>query len=279
LLADKLQIPPDKAEELANRIKKTHSQTGKKPAIKTYVEKLPPPLPNTGTYRVECLTTKEFGLFMQWLFETLEYEVQSRWLTNNGVDLIVSKNKEKTAVIARNYPPNYTLTDAIVLSAKQTQTIHVCNHTIILATTCFTKQAIAQAQKCGTELWNNTDLDAKIKEAKTKIAQANQQTSFPDYQGSLLLSLLALADIKMFLIEPKTEKKYDLLLPGVKYPLLTFETCNDRIIRCVFRIKYNEPVSENDGEQLIGTDKPNNPQEPDIDAYESIIQYLSPFLE
>jgi hypothetical protein len=280
LISNKLLLPMDKAEVLADRIKKAHNLTPKKPDVRATVEKLTKTEQKTRSYIVECLSDKEFGGFMQWLFETLGYEVQSRCLASDGTDLIAIQNGDKIAVLARKYPSNYILTDVAVLVAQQTQSIHGCNRTILLATTYFTEQAITEAQRHNVELWNSDVLIAKIEEVKEKTTQGNHQTSFPPYNNSLLLSLLALAEAKLFLIEPKAEGKYDLLLPGVKYPLLTFEAHNGTVMRCVFRIEYNEPVSESDGKQLIGTDENSNRKgPPDLEAYDLIIQYLSQFLE
>ncbi|MCL2358373.1 restriction endonuclease [Candidatus Bathycorpusculum sp.] len=280
LLSNNLQIPVDKAVVLADRIKKAHNLALKKPDVRMMVEKVPKTAQKSRAYLVECLSDKEFGGFMQWLFEALGYDVQSRYLTNGGTNLTAIRNGETVAVLARKYPQDYTLTVAAVLDAQQTQRTHGYNRIILLATTCFTEQAIMEAQRYGVELWNSDVLVAKIEEAKEKSTQGNQQTSFPPYQGSLLLSLLSLAEAKIFLIESKAEEKHDLLLPGVKYPLLTFEASNGTVVRCVFRIEYNEPVSEGDGKQLIETDENNNRKgPPDLEAYELIIQYLSQFLE
>jgi len=280
-LSDELQISMDKAETLANRIRKTSNLTPEKPRIKTLVEKLDkPPEPQPEPYLVGDLSDKEFRIFIQWLFETLGYEVQSSCIVNSGADLVVSKSAEKIAVLARKYSFNYALSEVIVLAAQQTQNTQNCDRSLIIATTSFSEQAIQEAQRYSVELWNNTDLIAKIEEAKEKLTHDNPHLSFQPYQGSLLLSLLSLAETKTFLVEPKTEGKYDLILPGVKYPLLTFEARNGTVVRCVFRIEYNEPVSENEGEQLIGIDENGNKKGPDdLVAYELIAQYLTQFLE
>lgn len=280
-LADELQISIDKAETLANRIKKTSNLISEKPRIKPLVEKLDKPTePQPEPYLVGALSDKEFRIFIQWLFETLGYEVQSSCIVNNGADLVVSKSAEKITVLARKYSPNYALTEIIVLAAQQAQTTKNCDRSLIIATTSFTEQAIIEAQRCRVELWNNTDLITKIEEAKEKLTHDDPKLSFQPYQGSLLLSLLSLAETKTFLVEPKTEGKYDLILPGVKYPLLTFEARNGTVVRCVFRIEYNEPVSESEGEHLIGIDENGNKKGPDdLEAYELIAQYLTQFLE
>ncbi|MCL2475627.1 restriction endonuclease [Candidatus Bathycorpusculum sp.] len=280
LLADELQLPLDKAEILANRIKKTPNLTPQKPSIKTLVEKHSKPEPQTANYSIGVLSDKEFRLFIQWLFETLGYEIQSSCVVNHGADLVTIKNAEKIAVLARKYPPSYTLSDVIILAAQQAQSTQKCDRALIIATTSFTEQATQEAQRCRVELWNNTALTTKIEEAKDKLTYDNPKISFQPYQGSLLLSLLSLAETKTFLVEPRTEGKYDLILPGVKYPLLTFEARNGTVVQCVFRIEYNEPVSESDGEQLIGTDENGNKKGPeDLEAYELITQYLTQFIE
>jgi hypothetical protein len=90
---------------------------------------------------------------------------------------------------------------------------------------------------------------------------------------------LALSEIKDLVIEPQAGEKYDLYLLGVKYPLLTVQACSGVVTRCVYRIRYNEPVNEFDGEALIGSDDANNRFGPDdAQAYELITQYLEQFL-
>ena len=69
-------------------------------------------------------------------------------------------------------------------------------------------------------------------------------------------------------------------MPGVKYPLLTFQSHGNEIVRCVFRIKYNEPVGESEGEAIINTDRKNDRFGPDgEEAYSLIIKYLEQFVE
>ena len=113
-----------------------------------------------------------------------------------------------------------------------------------------------------------------------KIADAEEQSCFPQYKGSLFQSLLRLEETKDFIIEPRADGKYDLHLPGVKFPLLTFQAHSSEIIRCVFRIKNNEPVGEFDGAALIRSERNNDRFGPDgIDAYALIVQYLEQFVK
>jgi len=281
-LEDKLQIPPDKAEVLAARIKKEFLQNeNNQVEVRKLLEKMPEPevTAKQTTHSVECLALKEFGVLIQWMLEELGYEVQGQTLADWGFDFITTHNAKRIAVLARKYPKDTAITEAIFLGAQQTQSAQGCNHTIIATPTQFTKTAISEAQKIDVELWSIDVLASKLVAAKQK-ANNTEQTCFPPYQVSLFQSLLALRDAKLFLVEQKSEDKYDIILPGVKYPLLSFEVEGQTVMRCVFRIKYNEPVPENDGEQLIAIDEKKGRTGPnETQAYEAIVQYLTQFLE
>jgi hypothetical protein len=97
------------------------------------------------------------------------------------------------------------------------------------------------------------------------------QVNFPKYKGTLLDSLLSLGETKTFQVETKADGKYEVNLPGVKYPLLTFQVQNGAVNRCVQRIKYNEPVNEADGEVIAVADEEH--------AYGLVMQYLELFVE
>jgi hypothetical protein len=92
--------------------------------------------------------------------------------------------------------------------------------------------------------------------------------------------LLCLEECNDFVVEKRAGEKFDVFFPGVKFPLLTFQVQNGVVTRLVFRIKYNESVSENDGEALIKSDRggvrfgPN-----DAEAYAQVTEYLEQFLD
>ena len=65
----------------------------------------------------------------------------------------------------------------------------------------------------------------KLRKLKNRV-DLEVQVNFLKYKGTLLDSLLALAETKTFLIETKADEKYEVNLPGVKYPLLTFQVKN-----------------------------------------------------
>ena len=153
-----------------------------------------------------------------------------------------------------------------------------CESAIVLSTSHFTEQAIVDAQRLGVELWDSDTLDRKIAEARKNACQ-EEHYCFPPYQGSLLQSLLALGKAKDFILEARADGKYDLFLPGVKYPLLTFQADSGRVIGCILRIRYNEPVGEAEGTALISSGLGGKVNPDDVSAYGLIIQYLEGFLE
>jgi len=282
-LQDEMQLPRDKADLLAARIIKRYCQNGEgqseKPQRKLF-QKTDDSTQNKSVYAPERLSEKEFERFLQWLLEEQGYEVQPEKVSSGfGADLVAFKDGEKVAVQAFRCPKTHAVSEAAVLLARQAQSRHGCSKSIIVATSSFTPNATEDAQTAGIELWDKKVLQEKIAEAR-KSANAPVQCRFPPFEGSLQLSLLALGETKDFLIQPKADGKYDVNLPGVKYPLLTFQAQNGAVTRCIFRIKYNEPVTESEGEAVISTDESGNRVGPDeAQAYTKVTQYLEQFLE
>jgi hypothetical protein len=282
-LEQKLNIPQCKAEELSARIEKEYFQkTNEKKTIKTILENPNKHeiAPKASIYPLCSLSEKEFENFIIWLFEELGYRIHpEKHSTETGVDLVAAKNGEKIAIQTRRYSKRYKVSNSIILLALEARNTFESNRSIVVATTYFTQQTIEDAKKFGIELWDSDILDEKITEAK-KNADLEEPSFLPQYRESLLNSLLGLEDTKQFLIEPKAYGKYDLHLPGVKFPLLTFQVQLGEITRCVYRIKNNEPVGESEGTALISNDRSNNRFGPDdIRAYALITQYLKQFLE
>ncbi len=279
-LADKLQIPLDKAEALAARIVKQYCQK-KGPTEQKMLRLLEvsseTELPKTSVYPLDNLSEKEFDYFIKWLLGEFGYEIQERYPAKCGVNLVALIDSKKILVQARRYPKTHIVSDAILL-AQKAKPAYGCEKSIVIATAHFTEQAKAEAQKLSVELWDIDALAEKITAAREKV-DLEVQACFPKYKGNLLQSLLGLEETKNFLIEPKADGKYDVHLPGVKYPLLTFQVRCDAVVRCVFRIRYNEPVGENDGEVLISCEGDNRQCPDDVQAYGLIIQYLVQFLE
>jgi HJR/Mrr/RecB family endonuclease len=273
-LADNLQLPMEKAEALATRIEKQILQKasgGKEVKTLRLLEKAAEEEQSqTGNYPFEVLSAKEFEYFIKWLLGELGYEAQPEnyAATEFGVDGVVVKDGEKVAVEALRCPITHKVTDSIIQIAQEKR--GDCPKALVIITATFSDSAKVEAQKAGIELWDNEVLQQKIKEAKNRV-DLEVQVNFPKYKGTLLDSLLALGETKNFLIESKADGKYEVNLPGVKYPLLTFQAQNGAVTRCAQRIKYNEPVNEPDGE-VIAADS-------DEQAYGLVMQYLEQFIE
>jgi hypothetical protein len=280
-----LGIPRFKAEALAERIEERYC---KRAPVKTAqkIQRLfekqddPESPPEESVYSVGYLSSKEFENFICWVFEELGYELQpERYQTGFGFTVVAAKGCERVAIEAVRCPKTYRISNPIIRITEETKRKYGCSKSIVVATSSFTQQAIEDAQKADVELWNQAILTQKVAEAK-KREDTQVQSRFPPYQGTLLQSLLRLKDGKDFLLETKADGKYDLFLPGVKYPLLTFQAQDDSVTRCIFRIKYNEPVNESEGEAVIascgGGDRIGYD---DMKVYTSIIQYLEQFLE
>jgi HJR/Mrr/RecB family endonuclease len=272
-LADNLQLPMDKAEVLATRIEKQILQkaSGAKETktLRLLEKTAEDEQSQTRNYPVDVLSEKEFEYFIKWLLGELGYEAQPEnyAATQYGVDGVAVKDCEKVAVEAVRCPKTHRVTDSIVRIMQEKRAD--CPKALVITTATFTDSAKAEAEKAGVELWDIEVLQHKIKQAK-ELVDLEVQVYFPKFSGTLHDSLLALAETKNFLLEAKADGKYDVNLPGVKYPLLTFQTQNGVVTRCVQRIKYNEPVTEADGEAITGDDE---------QAYVLVMQYLELFLE
>lgn len=283
-LQEKLQIPDFKAEGLAARIEKEYCQKVSKSVqycAGQFLEKSDEAeLSKTNVYSVNSLSEREFERFTKWLLEELGYEIHpEKYSVDSGVYLVAKKDGKKFAIQPKKTPRNSKVPNSVILKSQEATSTYGCIGSIVVTTSYFTQQAIVDAQKFGVELWNKDTIDAKIAEVRKK-AELEEEACFPPYKGSLLQSLLRLEETKDFIIESKADGKYDLHLPGVKYPLLTFQANGDDIVRCVFRIKYNEPVGEFNGEAIISTDHNNDRFGPDSEeAYTLIIKYLEQFVE
>ena len=284
-LEDRLQLPPYKAEKLAVRIERQFSKgkTDLEPSAVRRILEVPGKLEaqsNVGGYSVDVLSAKEFDHFVQWLLEALGYSIESeKRMADGSVDLVAVEVEAETMFLARRVPKNCKIIESILLLAEQAKQIYACSKVVILATAYFSRQTIAAAEKAGVELWDHDELNRKIVEAKKNLTTA-EQSRLPQYQGTLLQSLLKLDETAAFIVEPRASGKYDVHLPGVKFPLLTFQAQGGVVVQCVCRIKNNMPVSEIEGTVIISSDHNGSRLGPgDAEAYVSIMQYLEEFLE
>ena len=199
-LQDSLQIPLDKAEELAARIEKEYCLKGTSKTepnlqrVSLDKPKEPEASQKISSYPWESLSGKEFERFIKWLLEESGYKVYpEKHAADSNVGFMVSKDAEKIEIQTIKCPKNSLVPNSRVSKVLQTKSIHDCQRAIILTTAYFSTKAISDAQKLNVELWDRDILDAKITEAR-KNAELEVQSCFPPYKGSLLASLLRLEE-------------------------------------------------------------------------------------
>lgn len=286
-LQQKLQIPEYKAKELTTRIERDFNpeitsriKQGKEKPIDAKEQTKVQYSPKVNIYSVDSLSGKEFEHFLKWLFEELGYQVQpGKYVADSGVDLVASRDKEKIAIQAKRYQRSMKVSNSVILKTHGGMDVYGCKRSIVITTSYFTQQAMSDARKLNIELWDRDALAAKIDEISNRSVNLETKPRFPKYKGSLLKSLISLEETGEFSVERKENGKYDLHLPGVKFPLISFQTRLNDVTKCVYRIKNNEPVGEYEGFALIKSDR-NYKYGPDGEqAYELIVKYLEQFLE
>ncbi len=277
-----LGIPRFKAEVLAKRIEEKYLQNFEKSesTVRCLFEKQDEETPKVDSFNVSCLSEKEFKTLICWVLKESGYMLQPEKTAKKwGFEGVAEKGNEKIFIQALRTPRGYVVSELFIPLSEAAQQKCGCSKSIMIAPEGFSRNAAERARQLGIELWGHAVLNQKIVQAK-KNCEVQAQAFFPPYQGSLFDSLLKLEESREFLIELKAEWRYELLLPGVKYPLLTFQVRNGAVTRCVFRIKYNEPVTELEGEVVISADEAGNRVGPsEAQAYEQVIQYLEQFLE
>jgi hypothetical protein len=282
-LQDELHLPASKAEILAQRIEKKYCQESAK--TKTSLRRiLQKPLEDQphpeGGYFVDCLSDYEFGHFMRWLLEGSGFKIlnENKGI-DSGVDFVAEKDEKTIVIVARKYPKNIEVSETVFLISERAKQVHGCTHSIVAVTTYFSDQAKAEAQRLGIEMWDSNVLGEKIEKVRRKDL-VESPLSFPDFNGSLLASLLRLEELKDFVVERRMNGKFELFLAGVKFPLLTFQAEEDRVVSCVFRMKNYKPVGEHEAQTLIWTDEANNRLGPkDLEVYNVVTKYLKDFIE
>jgi HJR/Mrr/RecB family endonuclease len=284
-LGQSLQIADYKAEELATRIKEKYQNKKEDSddgcALESVLEEPKGEFADRAdVFPLDSLSDREFERFIKWLLVELGYEIQpDQCNVSLCFDFVAIKDEERILVQARKYPQKLMVSNFILLSTEKTKRRIGCQKAIVLATAYFTEKTIVEAEKSGVELWNIVRLSEKIDQT-TRKGEVDRSVRFPEFRGSLLQSIQSLEETEQFIIEPKGGGKHDLHLLGVKVPLLTFWLQSNIVVRCIYRIRNNEPVGENEGVKLLDVDKNGCRVGPDdTKAYDSIRKYLEEALK
>ncbi len=280
----KLGIPHYIAEELARRIESRFNiqllaEAKRRRTSKPIEFSKSKPSGKISIYSLDSLSGKEFERFLKWLFEELGYQVQlCTYVADSGVDLVVNKGKAKIAVQAKRYDRNTKVSNSVVLKTQGGMGVYRCSKAIVVTTTYFTQAAVSDAAKLGIELWDRDILASKIAEINLSQQVQDEHRELPPFHGSLLEFLMALDRFSDFYVESKENGKYDVLIHGIRYPLVTFHTRLSHVSKCVLRFENRQPVGESDGRKLIWSDA-HYTHGNQRDAYLQLTKYFSQFLE
>jgi len=285
-LEQKLQIPENKAKELAQRIennfnlKINHEIRKKLLEFSSYPQVIEEnDQKKFNIYSLDNLSGKEFEQFLKWFLEELGYQVRLTKLTaDSGVDLVILNNGEKIAVQAKRYKRSSKVPNSVILKTRGGQAIYGCDRSLVITTSFFTQQAIKEAKQLNIELWDRNFLSARIDQIDQEISESKKGISFPPYAASLLRSLLTLDQTGIFYIKHLKNERYHIYRHGIKHPLISFHT-NYRTVKSLdFRIENNEPVPIDKSHSLIYSDSHYTYGPSGAVAYEQIKNYLSQFL-
>ena len=115
-LADKLQLPLDKAEALATRIEKQYLQKreGTEQKLRLLQKAEETDVPQPSGYPLDSLSKSEFDYFIQWLLEKEGFKIdQKNQRTKWKVSLVAKKDDQKVAVQAVLCPKTHHVSEAI----------------------------------------------------------------------------------------------------------------------------------------------------------------------
>ena len=285
-LEQKLQIPENKAKELAQRIennfnlKINHEIRKKLLEFSSYPQMIEEnDQKKFNIYSLDNLSGKEFEQFLKWFLEELGYQVRLTKLTaDSGVDLVILNNGEKIAVQAKRYKRSSKVPNSVILKTRGGQAIYGCDRSLVITTSFFTQQAIKEAKQLNIELWDRNFLSARIDQLDQEISESKKGISFPPYASSLLSSLQTLDQTGIFYIKHLKNERYHIYRHGIKHPLISFHTDYRKVKSLDFRIVKNEPVPIDKSLSLIYSDSHYTYGPSGAVAYEQIKNYLSQFL-
>jgi restriction system protein len=131
-------------------------------------------LAKTGIFDIDKMTGTEFEERLMILYRNLGYKVEHTGKTGDlGVDLIVEKNGEKTAIQAKRY--HGSVNEAAVQEVYTGKTIHHCDRAIIFTNSNFTKFAQQVALKTNVQLCGRNDLIKLLEIERENLGQTTSQ--------------------------------------------------------------------------------------------------------
>lgn len=129
----------------------------------------------------ETLNGHQFEDYLKDLFSILGYQVMRTKLSGDqGADLIIKKDDEKTVVQAKKY--SGAVTNKAIQEVVASKNHYGCNKSIVVTTGVFTKSAIELAKSNKVELWDKNKLKKVINGINSssinkKVSKSEQSVS------------------------------------------------------------------------------------------------------
>ena len=108
-------------------------------------------------YRIDHMEGHEFEEYLQAHFQKLGYRCRNVGAGGHdyGVDLLVTKNGETTAVQAKRYREKVGI--KAIQEIASGMRYYKADKALVVTNSFFTKSAVEMAAGCGVELWNRDD--------------------------------------------------------------------------------------------------------------------------
>jgi uncharacterized CHY-type Zn-finger protein len=123
----------------------------------------------------ENLNGHQFEKYLENLFSILGYQVKcTKKSGDQGADLIIKKDNEKTVVQAKKY--SNPVTNKAIQEVVASKKYYTSNNAMVVSTSSFTKSAIELAKSNDVELWDKHKLNKVIEEINNQPSQQDFST-------------------------------------------------------------------------------------------------------
>lgn len=118
---------------------------------------------------IDKMTGEQFEQYLVILFQKLGYSVdhfsESHRGNEYGVDLIITKDEQKTVVQAKRYEQKNHVDNTAVEKLVAAKAMFNCDHALIVTNSTYTANARYAAEKLNVELWGRKELTDSILKA------------------------------------------------------------------------------------------------------------------
>lgn len=134
-------------------------------------------LSKAGIREIDAMSGEQFEKRLILLFQQLGYHVEHFSETHRGneygIDLLIVKEGQKTAVQAKRYGYKQKVDNTAVEKLVAAKALFNCDHTLVVTNSKFTDNARYAADKLGVELWDRNILVDKILSTQTNTVKSS----------------------------------------------------------------------------------------------------------